>query len=369
MNVSFLRPLYGRPGPWASVYLDGTRNNEDPAGTVERRWRAARTTLEKALCEPENLDALERALLGHTEEDGLYGLAAFATGGEVALLRVLPAPPRRDIAAYGPLPHAMPLLAQMGASIPYVRVLVDRTGGDLEAVDAAQLVHAEHVEGAEQWPLHRVKPGGWAQPRYQRAAQVTWERNAGTVAAAVADAAERCGAEIVLVAGDPQARPMLIAQLPEHWRERVVETSGTTGEAVLEDATVQAIADLAADRVRDVLDRYQSQRGRGAAAGDGLPAVVTALQREQVSTVVLVDDPTSNEELWIGPEPSQLSFDRAELQAMGVRDTRRVRADAALVRAIACSDADLVFATADEVPVEGGVGALLRYADAGTRRR
>ncbi|MEU7873036.1 Vms1/Ankzf1 family peptidyl-tRNA hydrolase [Dactylosporangium sp. NPDC049140] len=368
MNVSFLRPLYERPGPWASVYLDGTRNNEDPAGTVELRWRAARESLEAALCDPGTLDALGRALLGHTGEDGRYGLAAFATAGEVAMLQVLPAPPRRDIAAFGPLPHVMPLLAQMGESIPYVRVLVDRTGGRIEAVDASRLVRTDTVAGTEQWPVHRVKPGGWSQPRYQRAAHVSWERNAGTVAAAVADAAERCGAEVILVAGDPQARPLLVAQLPEHWRERVVETSSTTGPAALEDVTVHAIAERAAEKARAVLDRYQSRRGNDA-AGDGLPAVVTALQRGQVGTVLLVDDPTSTTELWIGPEPAQLSFDRAELIAMGVRDTRRVRADAALVRAIVGTEADLLFAVPDELPVEGGVAALLRYADAGTRRR
>ncbi|MER7278636.1 Vms1/Ankzf1 family peptidyl-tRNA hydrolase [Dactylosporangium sp. NPDC000244] len=368
MNVSFLRPLYERPGPWASVYLDGTRNNEDPAGTVELRWRAAREALRDALCEPETIEALERALLAHTEEGEPYGLAAFAADGEVAMVRVLPAPPRRAIAAFGPLPHVMPMLAQMGESIPYVRVLVDRTGGRIEAVDAARLVRDEAVTGTEQWPLHRVKPGGWSQPRYQRAAQVSWERNAATVAAAVAQAAEQCGAEVIVVAGDPQARPLLVAQLPEHWRERVVETNSSTGPAALEDVTVQAIAERATEKARAVVDRYRSRRGNDA-AGDGLPAVVTALQRGQVDTVLLVDDPSSTTELWIGPGPEQLSFDRAELQAMGVRDTRRVRADAALVRAVVCTEADLLFAAPDEVPVEGGVGALLRYADAGTRRR
>jgi hypothetical protein len=97
--------------------------------------------------------------------------------------------------------------------------------------------------------------------------------------------------------------------------------------------------------------------------------VVAALQRGQVDTVLLVDDPSSTAQLWIGPEPLQVSVDRGELEAMGVVDPQQIRADAALVRAIVCSDAALVFAAPDEVLADGGVAALLRYADAGTRRR
>ncbi|MET7396966.1 Vms1/Ankzf1 family peptidyl-tRNA hydrolase [Dactylosporangium sp. NPDC005572] len=355
MHVAFLRPLYERSGPWASVYLDASRNTENAAGALELRSRAARTALEAAGCDAATAGALERALLGHPVQGGPYGLAGFANGGEALLVRDLPAPPRREIAAFGPLPHVMPLLAQLGESIPYVRVMVDRTGGRVEAVDADRLVRSEAVEGHEVFPLHRTKPGGWAQPRYQRAAKVTWQRNAGDVAAAVAEAARACGAEVVVVAGDPQARPLLVAQLPEHWQERVVQTDAGAG-TTFDDATVRAIAARAAANAQAAVDRY-----RGSDAG-GLPAVVRALQRGQVGTVLLVDDPSSTARLWVGPEPAQLSFDPAQLHAMGVADPQRARADAALVRAVVCSDADLVLAAPDEVRAEGGVAALLRYS-------
>lgn len=373
MHLSFLRPMYDRPGPWASVYLDGTRNTEDAAGEVRLRWRAARTALEAAGCDSATADALERALLERdglerTGPEGPLGLAAFANGGEVVLSRTLSAPPRREIAAFGPLPHVMPLLAQLGESIPYVRVLVDRTGGAIEAVDEGRLVHAGAVAGSEQFPIHRVKPGGWSQPRYQRAAQVSWRRNAGDVAEAVAAAARDCAAEIVVVAGDPQARPLLVDQLPEYWQERVVLTDVVAGKAALDEAAVQAIAERASANAQEALDRYHIQHGNNA-AGDGLAAVVAALQRGQADTVLIVDDPSSTTQLWAGPEPLQFSFDRADVQAMGVAEPWRVRADAALARAIAGSEADLIFAAPEEIPADAGVAAVLRYADMGTRRR
>jgi hypothetical protein len=85
--------------------------------------------------------------------------------------------------------------------------------------------------------------------------------------------------------------------------------------------------------------------------------------------VLLVDDPTSAEELWVvGPGPLELSYDQAELRAMSVEQPRKARADAALLRAPACSDAGLTLVGPDELG-RGGVAALLRCADAGTRHR
>jgi hypothetical protein len=136
-----------------------------------------------------------------------------------------------------------------------------------------------------------------------------------------------------------------------------------------DDVTIQAVAERAAEHDETVLDRYRTQRGRDAAASDGLPAVVAALQRGQVDTVLLVDDPSSTEELWIGPGPLELAQDPAELHALNVPDPQRARADAAIVRALACTDADLILVGPDELPVDGGIAALLRYADAATRHR
>ena len=48
MNLDFIRPLYEHTGPWASVYLDASRDTEDGARVVELRWRAAREQLAKA---------------------------------------------------------------------------------------------------------------------------------------------------------------------------------------------------------------------------------------------------------------------------------------------------------------------------------
>jgi hypothetical protein len=373
MQLSTLRPLYERPGPWASVYLDASRDTEDAVKAIELRWRAAREVLERAGCDAATLGALEASVATQRDQPG-HGLALFASQGAVALRHPIDAPPRRPLARLAALPHVMPLVAQLGHQIPYLRVVVDHTGGDIEAAGAGRLVRHYTVDGSADYPIRKVKAGGWSQSHHQRAADEAWRRNAGVLASAVAELADRYAAEVIVVAGVPQSRPMLIAQLPDRWRERVVEADvGARGAgadpAALDDVTIMAVAQRAAAREEDILDRYRTQQGHDAAAASGLAAVVAALQRGQVDTVLLVDDPSSSDELWIGPGPLELSFDRAELVAMGVTDPERVRADAALVRAIVGTDADLILVLPDELDLEGGVAALLRYADAATRRR
>jgi len=367
MDLSFLRPLYARSGPWASVYLDASRDTEDAANALELRWRGLRDRLADQGAAPPTLRALGEAALRHAPRPGEYGLALSAADGEVVLSQYLSAPPRRDLAAYGPLPHAMPLVAQRGEEIAWLRVLVSRTGADVDAVSAGGLPRQARITGGTEHPLRKVGPGAWSQARFQREAEVTWRRNAGDAAVATAALADAVGAEVLVVAGDRQARRMLVDQLPKRWRERTVQTDagsralGADPEPLTE-VTIQAIAEVAAGRTSRTLDKYGAQQGRG----NGLAAVVDALRRAQVETLLLVDDPSSTDQLWIGPEPTQIALDPDDLTAQSVTDVRQVRADAALLRALAGTHADLVLVGPDEAVLDGGVGVVLRYADAST---
>jgi hypothetical protein len=371
MNLSFLRPLFDRPGPWVSVYLDATRASENGDHEVALRWRAQREQLARLGADEATLDAVGTAVEGHPYQPGRYGLAVFATAGEVALLEELPAPPAADEALYGPLPHAMPLLAQRGEEVPYVRVLADRTGADLEGISAGAAPRHRQVTGSESWPLRKVHAGGWSDRRYDQAVEETWKRNAQDVGAAATDLAESIGAEIIVVGGDVRAVQTFAGRLPKRWQDRVVRTDAGArhagaDETALDDVTVQAVAEVADRHAREVIDRYEAQRGDDT-AGTGLADVVTRLQRGQVDTVLLVNDPSSTDELYIAPEdPTLVATNPELLRQAGVPDPRRVRADAALIRAIAGTGAELVLVQPEDVQLEHGIGAVLRYADAST---
>ncbi|GGQ73880.1 baeRF2 domain-containing protein [Couchioplanes azureus] len=371
MNLSFLRPLYDRPGPWVSVYLDATRSNENADHEVQLRWQALREELTGHGADPATLDAVGAAVEQHPYQPGQYGLAIFATAGEVAMLEILSAPPAADEAHHGPLPHAMPLLAQRGEEVPYVRVLADRTGADVEGMSVGGAPRRRTVTGSETFPLRKVHPGGWSHRHYQMAVEEAWKRNASDVAAAAVDLAEAVGAEVIVVGGDVRAVQTFTDRLPRRWQERLVSTDAGSrhagaDEAALDDVTIQAIAEVAERHVREAVDRYGAQRGADG-AGTGLADVVTRLQRGQVDTVLLVDDPSSTDMLWIAPDdPTLVAVDESLLRESGARDVQRVRADAALVRAIAGTGANLVLVGPGEAALEHGIGAVLRYADAST---
>lgn len=370
MELSFLRPVYTRPGPWASVYLDASRNTEDAHPALDVRWRGLRERLAEQGAPATTLTALDDLVRRHEPHPGDYGLAAFAADGEVVLAEYLPAPPVRDLAGYGPLPHTMPLVAQRSEQIAWVRVLADRTGADVEAISAGGVPRRATVRGRNTYPIRRVKPGAWSQSNFQREAMTSWRRNAGDAAAATADLADRVGAEVVVIAGDPQARTMLAAQLPRRWQDRVVQTdagyrAAGADQSALDDVTVQVIAETAAAHAATALDRFGMQEGVGA----GLDAVVGALQRAQVDTLLIVDDPSSTDELWVGPEPTEIAIRAEELTGLRDGPPQRVRADDALLRALVGTDAAVTLLDANEAPeLTDGVGAVLRYVDAATPR-
>ncbi|PWR12581.1 peptide chain release factor 1 [Micromonospora acroterricola] len=371
MQLSFLRPLYDRPGPWCSVYVDASADTEDAHPALALRWRALARQLTDQGADEATVAALERVVRGHDPMVGNYGLALFATRGRVVLSEYLSAPPLSDLASYAPLPHVMPLLAQRGEQVAWVRVLANRTGADAIAISAGGVPRRAHVVGRETFPLRKPQPGGWSQDIYQKAAMEAWHHNAGDVTAATVQLAEKVGAEVVVIAGDVRATGMIAAQMPERWQDMMVRTDAGSRAAgadqtLLDDLTVQTIAEVADQRISATLDRFGVQEDVGA----GLDAVVGALQRNQVDTMLIVDDPSANGELWIGPEPTEIAVDPGQLAAMSVDDPQRVRADAALVRALVGTDAALTVLGPDEAPeLTEGVGAVLRYVDASTPGR
>ncbi|MGC4829318.1 Vms1/Ankzf1 family peptidyl-tRNA hydrolase [Micromonospora arida] len=371
MQLSFLRPLYDRPGPWCSVYLDASADTEDAHPALDLRWRALERSLAEQGADEANIAALDRVVRGHDPMVGDYGLAVFASHGRVVLSDYLSAPPVRDLAHVGPLPHVMPLLAQRGEQVAWVRVLADRTGADAIAISAGGVPRKAHVVGGETFPVRKPQPGGWSQDIYQKAAMEAWHRNAGDVTAATVELAEKVGAEVVVVAGDVRATGMIAAQMPERWQDLMVRTDAGSRAAgadltLLDDLTVQTIAEIADQRISAALDKFGVQED----VGGGLDAVVLALQRNQVDTMIIVDDPSANGELWIGAQPTEIAVDPGQLAAMSVADPQRVRADAALVRALVGTDAALTVLGPDEAPdLTDGVGAVLRYVDPSTPGR
>lgn len=374
MKLRDLRPLYTRPGPYATAYVDAGMESEDAAHEIQLRAREAYDSLQGQGAEQGDAEAVRTAIVDGPKSHGRYGLAVFATNGEVVRADILPQRPADSWATWARLPHVMPALVARGEQVPHVLVLVDRIGADLAAFpDRPTDPHRDNPQNEEQLtgsdhPINKVRGGGMAHARYQRRAENTWDANADAVAGEVVELAEQMHAQVVLVAGDVRAVGLLQERLPERWRTRVrvLDTGGRAGGVdpeLLEEARRAAVAEQAAVERQAVEQRFTERAGRAdGTAVEGFAPTVHALREGRVDTLLLSDRPHSEEQLWIGPEPEQLALFPEDLRTIGVPEPESVRADSAMARALAGTAAELLVVTSedDTEPAEG-VGALLRY--------
>jgi hypothetical protein len=359
MQLGFLRPLYAGEGNCASIYLDASPTADDTADLLALRWRAARDKLAEQGADATTLDALDEVVIGPARQEP--GLAAFARSGEVMFTARLSHPPRREISRYARLPHVMPLLAQYPPQVTQLRVEADRTGGEIMAVRAADATAKERIEGVG-WPVHKSSVGGWSQARYQRSAEEAWEENAKQLAAAVTAEARRAEAELIVVSGDIRARALLLEHLAKPLRDGavIVDREVSVDSELMAEAAEQAVRARTEQEARRRLESFRSQLAHGTAT-EGLTETMAALGDGLASEVLIADDPTSTASAWIGPEPEDLAASEAELRERGVDQVATDRADAAIVRAVACTGAELWFVPEGEPPPRAGIGALLRY--------
>jgi hypothetical protein len=364
MDLDFLRPLYEQAGDYVSVYLDTSRGNEEGVQQVELRWRDARGRLASQGVDEPTLDAVAAAVT--PAEMAAPGRAVFARHGRVLLTEALPAVPRREITRLAVLPHVMPLLAQRSPHVAHLRVTARHDGGEVLAVSAAGTEYSDEVTGTG-WPVHKTGLGGWAARRYENSTEEAWELNAKELAAQVTAMAGQVGAELILLAGDPQARTLLLRQLSHD----LAAVTATIDEEVTADspaaaqAASRAVAEYVAQHSRERFEHWRSQQAhqRGVA---GLPGTLAALRDGAVAELLLADHPESTATAWIGPGGTDLAISAAELAERGVQDAVTDRADAAIVRALAMTSAQLYFLP-DQGLGEPGPDDLRRSRSTGQR--
>jgi len=359
-------------GKYVSVYLDTDRIHEgNNSEATQIRWDDARRELAAAGADEISLDAVAE-LVGDRDEVA-PGRAMFARNGTVVFTGALDVPPRREIARFAPLPHLMPLLAQHRPPIPHVRVSATRTGGEVVAIGGSGDVWRDWMSG-RQWPVHKVKVGGWSQDRIQRRAEETWDENARELAGEVITAANQVGARHVIVSGDVRVRTMLLEHLSQPLRESaaLVDKEVSADSSAMAEAADQALSDWADHDRRARFDDWGAYLAHDQAV-QGLTQTLTALRNGQVRDVFVADNPRSTATAWIGPGGADVAATAEELQLRGVSEPISDRADAAIVRAIATTEAELHFLPEDVLitgdpaarggiarPLDG-IGATLRF--------
>ncbi|GAB3968591.1 Vms1/Ankzf1 family peptidyl-tRNA hydrolase [Actinoallomurus acanthiterrae] len=362
MDVTFLKSLYDIPGPFASVYLDMRRATEDAAKVIELRWRALHRELVEQGTPAATVEAIERVVAEENIQRESGTLAVFAADGEAVHSEVLSGTPRAELARYAPLPHVKPLLAQRGHPIAYLVARVDRLGGEITCVSRGGDRRTITVKPDEDFPVRKTKAGDmFRQDKQQRAAEEVWRTNAKKVAHAIVGAVDDCCGDIVILAGDVRARTAVQEELSEPVLSRVVDAGGAG--PTLDEEITRAVELKRAEHLTSLVSRFDEQLTKHGRAVEGMEGVTDALRKGQVACLFLEDRPDSSITLWTGPQATDVATSADRLRELGVADPVADLADAALIRALARTDGELVLLPPESLRAESGAGALLRYAD------
>ncbi|MGC5341953.1 Vms1/Ankzf1 family peptidyl-tRNA hydrolase [Streptomyces sp. AM 4-1-1] len=398
MELAPLAPLYERPGPWATVYVDTSVADE---ATLDRRALQARQIgreLAGQGADDATCRAVEDTVGSYSYGEGAAGHAVFATHGEVVLDPVLSLRPPAELSStWAALPHVAPLLTLAPDEPDCLVARIDRTGADLELRTPVSSRSAGQVTGRT-WPMHRTATADWSERHFQLSVENTWEQNARTIATAIEECRTETGAGLVVLAGDTRERRSVHEHL-RHLPADVVETDhggrAAGSETHLLDEAIEAHRHaLTRRRTADGLERFRAARSRAGGttdAAEGVPALIEAAREHRIDTLYLKPDgPDAHREVWAGPGPDQLALRRTDVRYLGEPEPFAVRADDALVRSAAMAGADVILVRPDLDPAtdashdldarpgtaeegthvpEGGLGALLRGPEAGEHPR
>lgn len=365
MDLSRLQSLLAEPGPYVTLHAEVGRTTEDAADQLEARWTTARHELERADVAADVLEDLGARLRENLHEHGPARRTLVATSSQVVLDEVqLGHSHWPEVTDVGDLPDVAAWVATEDRAVPFVLVVADRTGADVELYRAAaRPPSAERTVTGDTFHITKVQVGGWSHRRFQETAENAWQANAREVADEVRSLASNGAVDRVFVAGEVRARSEVVRALGEHDPARLGEAveieAGGRAEGASEEALWQEVderlteAEHAADAA--VVARLEEAVGRGEGAAVGLDAVLEALAKSQVDRLVL--------DL---PALGDTEVDPARLEGVGLPEpaasASSLPADRALLAAGALTGA-AVTVVSSALTKDEPVHALLRWAE------
>ncbi len=278
---------FGAAGqPLATVYLPSRSSVADAEDRFEIRHGNVLSRLEELAAPGDLVTVVDEALAGHSHADGAGLVLVAGTDGlvfEHSTIR----PVARTEVSIGSTPRLLPLLRAVAADIDHVAVLLDRTGADLWIRDGlGDPLFEDSVEG-QSIHVHRGKPGGWSQRRFQQRAENTWESNAKLVVEELlADLPD--GTDLIVAGGDVRAVGFFAEHLPERLELETVDGSRAADHDAFLDAADLAVRSVAAARLADRIGEVRDMigEGRGMAGAD----VLDLLTQGRVKRLYVADD-------------------------------------------------------------------------------
>src|SRR5258705_1896569 len=327
-------------GPVISLYLDLRPDQNGQRAHLRVFLRNSVDEQTRSLSGRERADferTVER-IQKHLDESvpkSSNGVAIFAsTTGDLFEAIPLDVPIEQPSMHLAAVPQLYPL-ARVNDQYPrYAALLLDTNSANLYVFALAARTRHETVQIEK---TRRTKMGGWSQARYQRRAENFHTQHMKEDVDLLDKVVAGEHLEHVVVACDETAKPYLMAQLPKHLAEKVIDMVNVDVKSIAEHEllaeTMNALrrddAETDAEHVRRMIDAWRA----GGLAVAGLEATMRALEIREV------------EELLIAARADRVTGPADELVARAQQNAARIR-----------------FIEDDSLLADvGGVGALLRF--------
>lgn len=349
-------------GPFVSLYLNTEAARAQGWEETSLRFKALRERATETGAPEDSLAVFEeRVDRAHLLGDGLV---LIVSGSSVVLERHLARPVADDI-TFGPAPNLVPLIEWEQANPSYAVVLADRTGAEIHVVHKQAITRSIEVErDLTKQDVAMPQPGGWSQARFQRRAENLWEANAKEVADELGRVAQAENLEFILVAGDVSAVRHLKSHAADNIGPLLIDIDVHPNDlSEIQDELEQALSAYVGQRIKDLLDKFQEERGQDDLATEGWERTMTALRMSQVGTLLISSDVEERSAFFVDADPNQCSADRGSLEGLGLGDVVEGPARDVVVRAALGTGADVrvIPSLGPEHGPRDSVGSLLRF--------
>jgi Bacterial archaeo-eukaryotic release factor family 2 len=363
MNLAGIQHLYHHDGPFLSLHLDVSREAEGVTKGVESGWNSVRRELMGLGADESLVERVGELVRKPTGIPGPARRSVVAEGDAVLFDDVRMGDGAwPEVTTVGPLPDVSGWVAQVDGEFPFLLVVADREGADVDVYRSlSQQEHQHRSVQGQTLHINKVPGGEWAE--LQHSTEEVWRRNARSVAESALSAAKQYGAKLVLLAGEVRARAEVQEAIGSGGTVEVVEiesggrAAGSSSQALWREVEI-ALGQQWQQRRQHVRDRLQEQSGQAHAVARGLRDVLGALVRGQVERLV-VDLGAAHEQTVAPSDYPGLVLPSAAF------DGQRLAADQTLLAAGAATDAEVTVLPSSSIGGDG-VAALLRWGDQGS---
>lgn len=355
--------------PVISLYVD-RRPNEHGRATHDSFLRKAFSE-RSGMLQGEDRKSFERDVerirdyLDNDVRKSANGLAIFACAGAGEFFEAiqLDAPIPDHWLFIGSVPHLYPL-ARVNDQFPrYAALIVDTNSARLFVFGLGATEARHDVTNVK---TRKSAMGGWSQARFQRRIEHFHEQHMKEVADLLDRVVREEDLTKIVVACDEVARPLLLAQLPQHVQEKLVDVTALDvreGEAAVLRETLDVLRQHDADT--DVA-RVQTLRNAWLGGGLGVvgpDATLRALSLAQVEELLITASPerlAHARQLPPDAAPGPVDVDTSAPAAAADADQLKL-ADELVTRAQQQSARIRFIEDPALLQDVGGVGAILRF--------